>query len=167
MQNLKNNLMRINIFRLLVSISLSMTAGILGSFFTVASIPTWYAFLNKPFFSPPNFVFGPVWTILYTLIGISFYRIWMKENRNKTKKKNAFILFFIHLLFNTTWSIVFFGFQQIFWGLLNILILWALIVAVIMTFYKIDKKASLILIPYLLWVTFATILNTSIWLLNP
>lgn len=162
-----------NYLRLLTAIALCESAGVLGSFFTVSSISTWYNTLNKPEFSPPNFVFGPVWIILYALMGVSLYLIWCSfKNKSKSKSKNkkeiqySLILFLIHLGVNAAWSIIFFGLKNPFLAFLNIIILWLLIVAVVYKFYKIDKRASYLLIPYLFWVSFAMVLNYYIWVLN-
>ena len=157
--------MQIKFSQLIFSIGICLGVGILGSLFTISAIPTWYAALNKPEFSPPNFIFGPVWTILYILMGISFYLIWVKGTQKKAVK-NALILFLVHLFFNASWSIVFFGVHLIFLALINIIILWILIIALIIKFSKINKKAAILLSPYLLWVSFATILNYNIWILN-
>lgn len=157
--------MRINLPKLIASITLPLAVGGLGSFFTISAIPIWYSALNKPSFAPPNYVFGPVWTILYTLMGISLYRIWTKGTKKK-EVRDALKLFAVHLVFNATWSIVFFGMHNIPLSLVNIIVLWALIVMVMIKFYKIDKKASWILLPYLAWVSFAAILNYNIFLLN-
>lgn len=150
-----------NIWRLVASIVICQSAGIIGAVFTVSAIKDWYLFLNKPSFSPPNWLFGPVWTTLYFLMGTSLYWIWVKKQRGNTLK-----IFALHLALNTSWSLVFFGLHTIFLALMNIMVLWILILMVMIKFYKIDKKAGLILIPYLLWVSFATILNYNIWLLN-
>lgn len=150
-----------NIWKLVTSIAICQGTGIIGAVFTVSSIQNWYNFLNKPSFGPPNWLFGPVWTILYFLMGISLYWIWIKK-----EKGNALKIFAVHLALNANWSLVFFGLHNIFLALINIVVLWILILIVMVKFYKIEKKASLILIPYLLWVSFATILNYNIWLLN-
>lgn len=147
-----------NLPKFLVSIVICEGAGLIGSVFTFSAIPNWYITLNKPTFSPPNFLFGPVWTTLYFLMGVSLYLVW--------KKKNSLKLFWIHLFFNATWSIMFFGLRNPLLGLINILILWLLIVIVIYKFWKINKTAGLLLLPYLAWVSFATYLNYSIWILN-
>lgn len=137
----------------------------MGTVFTVSSIENWYNLLNQPSFRPPNWLFGPVWTILYTLMGISLYLIWSKGIKKK-EVRSALKLFGVHLILNAGWSIVFFGLHNIFLSLINIIVLWILIILVIVKFYKIDKRASLILLPYLVWVSFAVILNYSIYLLN-
>lgn len=150
---------------LLISIVLAQSAGIIGSIFTVSSIPTWYANLIKPTFSPPNWVFGPVWITLYTLMGISAYLIWRKKVALKVKY-NALKLYALHLIINASWSIVFFGLKNPLYGFFTIIILWTLIVIVIEQFHKIDKRAAYLLVPYFLWVSFATALNFAIWILN-
>lgn len=160
-----------SILKLVASIALCQSAGIIGSFFTVSSIQNWYNLLNQPSFRPPNWLFGPVWIILYTLMGISLYLIWIKLEDIKYLKmikqiKLVLVLFLIHLFFNATWSIVFFGLHNIFLALINILIIWVFIVILIGMFWSLDKRASILLIPYLAWVSFATILNYSIWVLN-
>lgn len=154
-----------SILKLVLSIAICQGAGLIGTVFTVSSIQNWYNLLNQPSFRPPNWLFGPVWTILYTLMGISLYWIWTKGTKKK-EVRNGLKLFAVHLVFNATWSIVFFGMRNIPLSLANIVVLWILIVMVMVRFYKIDNKASLILIPYFVWVSFATILNFSIFLLN-
>jgi len=151
------------IIKLLLSIGFCLGAGILGSFFTISSIPTWYQTLNKPIFSPPNWIFGPVWTILYILMGISLYLVWISKSK---LKQNAVKLFLTQITLNALWSVIFFGLKNPILALLDIILLWATIFLTIKTFAKINKLASNLLIPYLLWVTFATILNFSIVLLN-
>ena len=147
-----------NVRKLVLSILACEGAGIIGSFFTFPSIPTWYASLVKPSFSPPNWLFGPVWTILYLLMGISMYLIW--------KKKKSLKLFLIHLGINTGWSIVFFGLHSIVGGLVVIMMLWSFIFLLIKDFYRIQKAAAYLLMPYLVWVSFASLLNLSLLLLN-
>ncbi|MCC6711064.1 MAG: tryptophan-rich sensory protein [Candidatus Pacebacteria bacterium] len=149
---------------LIISILVTQLAGIIGSIATTQAIPTWYATLNKPFFNPPNLLFGPVWLTLYTLMGISLYLIWrQKQNKQTTFAKNLFI---IHLVINTLWSLVFFGLKNLGLAYLIIIFLWLMIVTLIKLFYPLNKKASFLLVPYLLWVTFASLLNYAIWRLN-
>lgn len=140
--------------------------GIAATPFTVSSIPTWYQTLQKPPFSPPNWIFGLVWIILYFLMGISAYLVWIKGLEKKAVEM-ALAFFIAQLIFNFLWSILFFGLHSPVLALIDILILWALILIIINKFYKISKTASYLLIPYLLWVSFATLLNFSIVLLNP
>ena len=140
-------------------IALCHLAGIIGSFFTFEAIPTWYAMLQKPSFSPPNWVFGPVWTTLYTLMGIAVYIVWQKRGKGVR-------LFWIHLFFNALWSILFFGLQNPLYALVEIVVLWALLLATMMLFFRTSKTAGWLLVPYLVWVTFASVLNAAIVLLN-
>jgi len=149
---------------LIFSIVIAQLAGLLGSIFTVSSIKTWYVLLEKPFFSPPGWLFGPVWVLLYTLMGIAAYLVWQK--RQTKGAKSALWLYVIHLIFNALWSIIFFGMKNPGLAFFEILILWGLILAVALKFSKIDKSAGLLFIPYILWVSFAAILNFSVWMLN-
>ncbi|MDD3679682.1 MAG: tryptophan-rich sensory protein [Candidatus Shapirobacteria bacterium] len=151
--------------RLLISIFICQLAGIIGSFFTTGAINTWYIFLEKPSFAPPNWLFAPVWISLYTLMGVSFYLVW-QSSLGKKEHKAAINLFLVHLVFNSAWSIIFFGAQEIGLALLEILLLLVLLVAVIVKFYQIDKKAALLLLPYFVWVSFASFLNYQLWVLN-
>ena len=148
---------------LIFAVLLSEGAGILGSFFTFSSIPTWYATLIKPSFSPPNFVFGPVWTILYALMGISLYLVWTSKAKSR---QYAVKLFFVQLGLNALWSIIFFGLKSPGLALIEIIALWVAIFLTVKAFLKISKVASYLLYPYLAWVSFASILNFSIWILN-
>lgn len=136
--------------------------GILGSVFTIKAIPSWYLYLNKPFFSPPNWIFGPVWTILYLLMGIAIYQI----VNSKKNTKVAIKMFLIQLALNFIWTPMFFGIKDLSLALLVILFMWYYILRTIQEFAKISKTASYLLYPYLAWVSFATLLNFSIWILN-
>jgi tryptophan-rich sensory protein len=149
--------------KLLLSLLLPELAGIVGSVFTIQAIPTWYAHLNKPSFSPPNWLFGPVWLTLYLMMGVALYLNWIKKS--KQAKCNV-RLFFIHLFFNLIWTPIFFGAKNLFLALIVIVIILALIILMLFRFWRVNKVSSLLLIPYLLWVTFATLLNYSIWKLN-
>lgn len=137
--------------------------GLLATPVTITAIPTWYASLNKPFFSPPNFVFGPVWTILYLLMGVALYLVWMKNKKVKT----AVVVFSGQLVLNFLWSIIFFGLHLPILAFLEIIFLWVAIAVTIIIFAKISKVAAYLLVPYLLWVSFAAILNIAIVVLNP
>ena len=156
---------KVKIIPLLVSLSLPFLAGSIGSYFTFPAINSWYKTLEKPFFSPPNWVFGPVWTLLYIFMGISLYLIYTSDTKNIEKSKGL-KLFFIQLALNSLWSIAFFGLKSPLTALVIILVLWALILLTIKYFMKINKAAGWLLIPYLAWVSFATILNFAIQLLN-
>ncbi len=148
-----------------ISVAVCLTIGFLSSFATQSSVNDWYVGLNKPSFNPPNWIFAPVWTILYVMMGIAagivwakgFYHIWVKT---------ALYHFGIQLLFNALWSIVFFGFKNPFAALLVILTLLVLLIFTIKWFKVVSKTAAYLLLPYLLWVCFATALNYKIWELN-
>ena len=138
--------------------------GISGSF-TSASINTWYVTLNKPWFNPPNWIFGPVWTLLYLMMGIAFYMIWKSEAVNAVKQ-TAVILFAAQLLVNFLWSLIFFYLKQPGWAMIDIILMWILIVATIFSFGKISSTAAWLMLPYICWVSFAMILNFYLWKLN-
>jgi len=156
---------KINYLKLAASIVICQLAGIIGSVFTYPSIPTWYAILAKPSLNPPNWVFAPVWLLLYTLMGISAYMIWEK-GISKKEVKHAIYVFSAQLILNSLWSILFFGLRSPIAGLIDIVILWGLIIATIVLFFRISKIAGYLLIPYILWVSFAVYLNFAIWILN-
>lgn len=139
--------------------------GILATPFTLSSISSWYMTLHKPFLSPPQWIFAPVWTILYALMGSALYLILMKGYKKK-KVKIALLYFFAQLVCNFLWSIVFFGLRFPLLGLLDIIILDILIFLTIKTFFVVSKTAAFLLLPYLLWVSFAAILNALIVSLN-
>ena len=151
--------------RVLIFILICEGAGIIGSVFTMPSIPGWYAGLSKPPFNPPNWIFGPVWTILYAMMGLSAYLIY-QSGIGKKEVKRALAVFAVQLLLNTLWSIVFFGVHMIFAAVIVILLLWGMILVTIIVFHRISKAAAYLLIPYILWVSFATVLNISLYILN-
>lgn len=155
--------MKINLPKLIISITLPLAVGGLGSFFTISSIPTWYATLNKPSFAPPNYVFGPVWTTLYILMGISLYLLWVVKKKGKDE---AIKLFFIQLVLNFLWSIIFFGMHNIALAFVEIIALWIFIFLTIRHSLLISKPAAYLLYPYIIWVTIASILNLSLFILN-
>ncbi len=140
-------------------------AGAVGSFFTMPAIAGWYQFLNKPVFSPPNWIFAPVWLTLYVLMGISLYLVW-SGGLGRKGARFAFWFFIAHLLVNLSWSIIFFGAHNIAFAFVVILVLLAMIVVLIKLFRPLNRLASNLLIPYLVWVSFATILNCSLLILN-
>ncbi len=150
---------------LALCIAICELAGIIGSIFTVSAIPSWYAGLAKPALNPPSWVFGPVWTILYALMGVALFLL-IKRGRQHPKWKIALSLFGAQLLANALWSVLFFGAHSPFMALINIVILWILIVGTIICFYRISKPAAYLLAPYLIWVSFATYLNYMIFRLN-
>lgn len=144
--------------RLALALVLPQLAGLVGSLFTFSAINDWYRFLAKPSFSPPNWLFGPVWTILYLLMGLAWYFAWKKGVKPT--------LFLVHLGFNSLWSVLFFGLRNPGLAFLEILVLWTLIVAVMRQFYRYNRLAVWLLVPYLLWVSFAAVLNFTVWQLN-
>jgi len=155
----------IEFIKLLLSVLVCQLAGFVGSIFTIVSISTWYMTLNKPFFTPPNWLFAPVWIILFALMGISLFLVWRK-GLNIIGVKTAVIVFFLQLTLNVLWSIAFFGLRSPLAGLIVIAILWFAIIWTILRFYKISSISALLLIPYILWVSFAAVLNLSILILN-
>jgi len=159
--------MKLNkIGKFIISILICQLAGVIGSFFTAPAIPTtWFAELKKPGFFPPVWLFAPAWITLFFLMGISLYLIWGR-GLEKKEVRVALIIFGIQLIFNILWSVLFFGLKSPFWGLIDIVLMWFAILATIFSFYKISSKAAFLLIPYILWVSFATLLNFSIWRLN-
>jgi benzodiazapine receptor len=161
---MKNSRVR-DIVRLVVSIVVCQLAGGLGAIFTTPAIPTWYASLNKPSFNPPNTVFFPVWTTLYTLMGIAAFLVWRK-GLGERRVRVALGIFVIQLVLNTAWSIIFFGLYSLFGAVIAIVFLWIAILINIVTFWRISKVAGALLIPYILWVSFAGILNVSVWMFN-
>jgi tryptophan-rich sensory protein len=148
-----------------VSIAIPLLAGFIGSMSTSSSVSSWYQTINKPVFNPPNSVFGPVWTTLFILMGVSLYIVWSKGLKKKGVKK-ALGVFGIQMLLNIAWSFLFFGLRSPLLGLIEIVVLWSAILYTIILFYRISKTASYLLIPYILWVSFAAILNFAIFLLN-
>jgi len=153
------------LIKLIVAVVLCQLAGIIGSIFTVSAINGWYSTIEKPLFNPPNWIFAPVWTTLFLLMGISLYLIWEKGIQKK-EIKTAVSVFGLQLALNVLWSVLFFGLKNPFFAFIEIILLWVTILATTILFYRISKKAGLLLIPYLLWVTFAAFLNYSIWMLN-
>ena len=150
-----------NIWKLIISIILPFLASTIGGLFTASSVSTWYIDLIKPSFNPPSWIFGPVWTILYLLMGIALYLIWIKKY-----DKYAFMVFGVQLFLNALWSILFFGMKLPFYAFIEIIFLWVAILFTIIYFYRINKISAYVLIPYILWVTFAAILNFAIFILN-
>jgi translocator protein len=158
--------MKVNNFsKLAIAIVVSELAGAIGSIFTLSAIPTWYAALQKPAWNPPAWIFGPVWTTLYVLMGIAAFLVWRKGWERKEVRVTLSV-FGVQLVLNALWSIVFFGLHSPMWALVDIAALWIAIVWTMFVFYKIFRPAMYLLVPYLLWVSFASYLNYSIWILN-
>ena len=152
------------ILRLLICIAFPLIIGGVSGFFTVQGVKDWYLTLAKPNFTPPNFLFGPVWTFLYAFMGVAFFRI--LEKGKSVQKIKAIRIYLWQLFFNFCWSFLFFSQHQIGLALIDILILWVLILIMIIRFKKLDAFAGYSQIPYLLWVSFATALTAAIFILN-
>ncbi len=154
-----------NFLRLLGCVVLCEAAGIIAAALTAQSVRTWYPTIVKPSFTPPNWLFGPAWTILYALMGIALYLVWQKAEQGVVVR-TAVIVFFVQLGLNALWSFIFFGMQSPFWAFVEIVLLWMCILTTIILFWKISTTASLLLVPYILWVTYASVLTFAIWQLN-
>jgi translocator protein len=164
---------RKDILRLGISITAPLIAGVIGSIFTSESVSTWYQTIEKPSFSPPDWLFGPVWTTIYVIIVISFFLVWRATTSTTTftkdrrsRKISAFIAFGSQLILNVSWSFLFFGLRSPQFAFVEIIILLISIVVTIVIFSKISKLAAILMLPYAGWVTFASFLNLQIWLLN-
>ena len=151
--------------RLVCSVSVCLLTGFLGSFITVDSVATWYADLSRPSFTPPDWTFGVVWPILYVMMGISAFLIW-NSGIHRRQVKVALGFFAVQLVLNGLWTPIFFGLHMMGVAFVEILLLWAAILATILAFRRISKAAALLLLPYILWVSFAAVLNAALWLLN-
>ena len=141
---------------------ITYSASLIGAFATIYFKEPWYSSLNKPSFNPPDWIFGPVWTSLYIIMTISIWLYWHTKNANT----NTVYIYFIHLVFNTTWSVVFFVFHNMVWALIILIILIALIINLILRFKRVKILSAYLMIPYLLWCSFALILNISLIFLN-
>ena len=153
-----------SLFKLIGCIVLTMSIGGLSGYATLDGVTGWYTTLHKPAFNPPNYLFGPVWSLLYLLMGVSLFLI-LKAERSPARSK-AIAAFTIQLVLNFFWSIIFFRFHAVGMALAEIVLMWVAILWMIVTFYRVNKIASLIQIPYIAWVSFATILNAAIFYLN-
>jgi tryptophan-rich sensory protein len=154
-----------NFFKLTISVFIAEMAGVIGSIFTSSAINGWYANVIKPELSPPNWVFGPVWTTLFALMGIALFLVW-KKGLNKKSVRVAIWIFAVQLVLNILWSLIFFGLRSPRGAFVEIIILWLGILATIVFFARVSKPAALLLAPYILWVSFASCLNFAIWTLN-
>jgi len=161
MQNVEKS----DVVKLVTSIAVCIVAGGIGSIFTLKSIHTWYVTIEKPAFTPPDSVFGPVWTILYVLMGIAAFLVWRKGSKRRGVII-ALVMFLAQLILNVLWSVVFFGLRSPHYGVLVIIALWTMILLSLIMFFKISRTSGLFMLPYLLWVSFAAILNVSIWALQ-
>ena len=152
--------------RLIAACCVSLAAGLIGSLTTVGDgFNSWYSTIEKPAFTPPNWVFGPVWTLLYLLMGVAAFLVWQKGLRLTTVRM-ALGWFLVQLVLNALWTPVFFGLHRIGWALVVIVLLWAAIAIAMYCFFRVSRTAAILLVPYLLWVSFATVLNGSFWRLN-
>lgn len=151
--------------KILIAVGICLAVGGASGFATASSINDWYQTINKPSFNPPNWIFAPVWSILYTMMGVAAALVW-QEGWEKSAVKNALLFFGIQLLLNSLWSVLFFGLKQPSIAFMEIIVLWGILLLCIIKFTKIKKIAGYLLIPYILWVSFATVLNGAIWQLN-
>lgn len=156
---------KINLLELLLFIIVSELIGSSGSIFTFPAINDWYQFVNKSPLTPPNYIFAPVWTILFLMMGISSYLIF-RERKNDKSVNSALILFAVQFILNILWSILFFGLKAPLFAFIEIIFLWLFILMTILSFIKINKLAGYLLVPYIVWVSFASYLNLMVYLLN-
>jgi benzodiazapine receptor len=154
---LKNKFLSFSLFFLI-----TFSASLIGGFATINFKEPWYSLLNKPAFNPPDWIFAPVWTTLYLIMTVAVWVFWSSKNRNI----NTIYVYFIHLIFNTTWSVVFFVFHNMVLALIVLIMLIALIINLILRFRRVKMISAYLMIPYLLWCCFALILNTSLIILN-
>lgn len=158
--------MSTNTKNIIFSIGIAYLPAIIGGFFMTAEATHWYTMINRPAFTPPDWLFGPVWFVLYGLMAIALYDIlqirWFKKKKALFARK----VFYVHLFVNGLWSILFFGLQQPLWALVDIVILYGMIIWLISLFWTLDKRASYVLMPYAAWVSYALVLNAGIALLN-
>jgi benzodiazapine receptor len=150
---------------LAVWIMICFSAAAIGGFATTSSVGGWYAEINKPSWNPPDWIFGPVWSALYLMMAIAAWLVWKSSTLESTRVALGWFVF--HLLLNVFWSVLFFGLQQPGWAFVEIIALWISIMVAIVLFYRHSKIAAGLLVPYLCWVTFASVLNYTIWSINP
>jgi benzodiazapine receptor len=153
------------VLKLIIALVVCQLAGLAGSIFTTPAIDGWYASLNKPSFTPPNWLFSPVWITLYALMAVAAFLVWNK-GFGARGVKTALIFFCAQLILNVLWSVVFFGFRSPGLAFAEIVVLWFAIAVSMVTFYQVSKPASLLLVPYILWVSYAAALNLAIFRLN-
>jgi tryptophan-rich sensory protein len=153
-----------NVLGLAISLGACFLVAGLGGLATTSSVNDWYLTLKRPEWNPPGWIFGPVWTTLYFMMGIAAWLVW--KNSPPEKSRLPIAIFGFHLLLNLFWSILFFGMREVGWAAVEIVILWLFIVLVLLQFMRLDRLAGWLLVPYLLWVSFASFLNYTIWSLN-
>ncbi len=154
-----------NLITFIIFLLIPQLFGLIGAYFTAPAISGWYSTLIKSPLNPPGWVFAPVWTILFLLMGVAAFLVWRRGWKNK-RVKIALAIFGAQLVLNTLWSILFFGLRSPGAALVEIFFLWLAILATVITFYRVSKPASYLLLPYIVWVSFAVVLNYSIWNLN-
>lgn len=153
------------VLKLVVSLAVVLAAGAVGSLATAKAIPTWYKGLAKPSFNPPEWLFGPAWTALYLMMAVAAWLVW-KQGIGAAGVKLALAVFLVQLVLNALWSVFFFGLRSPLAGLVNIIVLWLVILATIVLFFRVSTAAGILLLPYIGWVTFAAVLNAAILRLN-
>ena len=151
--------------KLVISLAVPLAIGGLSGFATSRGVNSWYPTLIKPSFNPPGWIFGPVWTALYIMMGVAAFLVW-REGLDTEGVKLALTLFAIQLFLNGLWSVLFFGMQAPGWALIEIGALWLAIVVTLVLFWRVSPTAGMLLLPYWAWVSFATVLNASLWWLN-
>ncbi|HQV61959.1 MAG TPA: tryptophan-rich sensory protein [Chitinophagaceae bacterium] len=154
-----------NTLKLIIAIAIPLIVGGTSGFFTATGVESWYQTIARPTWNPPGWIFGPVWTTLYVMMGISLFLVW-KEDASVELKKIGIALFAVQLVLNFFWSFIFFNQHQIGWALVEIIAMWVFILLTIFAFAQVNKAAAWLLVPYISWVSFATILNFTIWQLN-
>lgn len=155
----------INIVKLAISVIICQVAGLSSAFFTMPAVDSWYQTINKPFFTPPNWIFAPVWVLLFLFMGVSLFFVWRAEPKDGDKKI-AVAVFTFQFVLNVLWSFMFFGLRSFLGGFIEIIALWIMILFTMATFSKISKTATYLLVPYIIWVTFAAVLNFTIMWIN-
>lgn len=154
-----------NALKLFIAIAIPLAVGFTSGFFTITGVGSWYQTIDKPSWNPPNWIFGPVWTTLYILMGIALFLVW-KSDAQAPLKKAAITLFAIQMTLNFFWSLIFFNQHQVGWALVEIIAMWIMILLTIFAFARVNNTAAWLLVPYISWVSFAAILNYTIWKLN-
>ncbi len=154
-----------NIWKLIISIAIPLAVGFLGSYFTRPEIDTWYQSIEKPSWQPPSWVFGPVWTTLYVMMGVAFYLVWKNESRSRNRKL-AMIFWSMQLVLNFFWSYIFFNQHKLGLAVVEIIALWIFIFITIILFGRVNKLAAWLMVPYISWVSFASLLTYTIYTLN-
>jgi tryptophan-rich sensory protein len=155
-----------SIVALVIALAVPFGVAVIGGIATGSSVSTWYPTLTKPAWTPPAWVFGPVWTLLYLMMGVASWLVWQKRGQNEAQVRRALGWYGLQLSLNLGWSLIFFGLQQVGLALIEIVALWSALLITIIKFGRIRRDAAWLLLPYLLWTTFATALNASIWWLN-